>query len=123
ASTSPTSITVTAGQRDSGSFNIIGASKTGKTRLVPEAPGIRPQAGEELDITAAPAINAVSSGEIGLGMQSSNWYVTLNSPAPPNGLKIDLQILNTDQDKVQIPLSVTVAAGQTSSPGFTVMGL
>src|SRR2546430_10670280 len=53
---------------------------------------------------------------------STGWYVTLDSPAPTGGLTVNLVSSNPKQ--VEVPVSVTVPAGQMTSsyPGFTVTG-
>jgi hypothetical protein len=53
-------------------------------------------------------------------MHGAGWYVTLDSPAPAGGLTVNLG--TTDPKIATVPISINIAAGQTSSPypGFVV---
>src|SRR4029077_10263990 len=78
-----------------------------------------------------PHITSVTSSPVGLGEHSNGWYVTLDSPAPTGGLKVNLDSSNASQvrvapDATTTPsgsTTITIPAGQTNSPSFVVSGV
>jgi hypothetical protein len=69
-----------------------------------------------------PAISNISVGALGVGMHRIDNSISLDSPAPPGGLFVNL--FSSDSSKVQVSASVTIPAGQQSlSSAFTMTGL
>jgi hypothetical protein len=60
------------------------------------------------------SVASVSGPPYAYGANSTNWTVTIDSPAPSGGVVVNLQSTNTAL--VMVPPTVTVLAGQTSAP-------
>jgi hypothetical protein len=69
-----------------------------------------------------PAITGISIGTLAPGTHRVDSSINLDSPAPAGGLVVTL--VSSDPNKVQVPATTTIPAGQSSLAGaFTITGL
>jgi hypothetical protein len=116
--TVPTSVTVTGGSAVSEHFTIT-------TTAVAAATHVSIRASDGIDTKAATlTVNPASIAAVNLspksvvgGKSTTNNTITLNGPAPAAGAVVSLASNTT---VAAVPPSVTIAAGASSSPAFTI---
>jgi hypothetical protein len=116
----PPPVTVPAGSAVSPPFtittNLVGAS----TQVtISASDGTNTPRSKVLNVRALlPAAVKLSPEFVLGGASTTNNTVTLNNPAPSEGAAVTL--LSGDPAVATVPTSVTVAAGETTSPAFTI---
>ncbi len=115
--TSPATVTVAAGATASPVFSIVSSGVASSTPVTITATygGVSRTATLTLTPTALSSITLSPSSLVGQSSATSN-RVTLNGPAQSNTV---VTLASSDPAAV-VPASVTVAAGQTQSPVFTI---
>src|SRR5258708_7745716 len=114
----PATVTVAAGATASPYFTITTSSvtATGTVTISAVYNGITKTA----NLTVNPAVLlsvALSPTAVVGGVSTTLNRVTLNGPAPPSGAVVNL---TSSDPGVGVPAAVTVAAGATASPYFTI---
>jgi len=114
----PASVTVGGGSTVS-PFTITTTAVATEARVTIKASDGTNTKSEALTVKPA-ALTSVklSPGSVVGGKSTTNNSVTLNGPAPTGGAVVDLS--SSDPTVASVPVSVTVAAGATTSPVFTI---
>jgi hypothetical protein len=114
------SVTVGAGSTQSATFPVVtypvGATTT--VDLIAAYNGVTKTRVITLNPLAPTSVTLGSTSVTGGGSVSNN-RVVLNGPAPAGGAVVALS--SSDPAVATVPPSVTVAAGATQSPAFTIM--
>jgi hypothetical protein len=115
----PASVTVAGGSTASAPFTITTTAVAATTHVTIKASDGTNTKSETLTVKPA-ALTSVklSPPSVVGGKSTTNNTVTLNGPAPSGGAVVDL--LSSDPTVASVPVSVTVAAGATTSPVFTI---
>jgi uncharacterized protein (TIGR03790 family) len=118
AATVPPSVTVAAGQTVSPAFTITTSAVASATNVTISASynGVTKTATLTVNPIALLSLTLSPTSVVG-GASTTLNKVTLNGPAPAGGIVVNLSSANSI---ATVPPSVTVAAGQTSSPNFTI---
>ena len=115
----PVSATVAGGSTVSAPFTITTTAVATTTHVTIKASDGTNTKSETLTVKPA-ALTSVklSPASVVGGKSTTNNSVTLNGPAPAGGAVVDLS--SSDPTVASVPISVTVAAGATTSPVFTI---
>ena len=117
--TVPASATVAGGSTVSAPFTITTTSVTAATHVAIRASDGTNTKSETLTVKPASLVLVrLSPSSVVGGKSTTNNTVTLNGPAPAGGAVVNL--LSSDPTVASVPASVTVAAGATTSPVFTI---
>jgi hypothetical protein len=113
----PASVTVAAGATASSFFTITTSAVAAPTGVTISASyhGVIKTASLTVNPVALLSITLSPASVVG-GVSSTANKVTLNAPAPAGGILVNL----SSDPGVGVPASVTVAAGATTSPVFTI---
>jgi trimeric autotransporter adhesin len=118
---SPTQVTIPALGSNTGPVQTVTLSTptgTGQYVVTASASGLPTASSSTVNVTQ-PSVTSISGGTLAVGMQH-NFFVTLDSPAPSQGVVINLA--SSDSSLVSVPPSVTIAGGQASA-SFVVTGV
>jgi hypothetical protein len=117
--TVPASATVAGGSTVSAPFTITTTAVAAATHVAIRASDGTNTKSETLTVKPASLVLVrLSPSSVVGGKSTTNNTVTLNGPAPAGGAVVNL--LSSDPTVASVPASVTVAAGATTSPVFTI---
>jgi trimeric autotransporter adhesin len=115
----PASATVAGGSNVSAPFTISTTAVTTATHVTIKASDGTNTKAETLTVKPASLILVkLSPPSVVGGKSTTNNTVVLNGPAPAGGAVVDLS--SSDPTVASVPASVTVEAGATTSPAFTI---
>jgi uncharacterized protein (TIGR03790 family) len=115
--TVPASVTVAAGANVSSVFTIMTSSVAAQAIVTISATYTSVTKTANLTVNPLVASPILSPTSVVGGVSTTANRVTLNSPAPAGGIIVNL---SSSDPGVTVPASVTLAAGATVSPYFTV---
>ena len=115
--TVPTSVTVAAGTNVSPTFTVTTSSISAQLTVAISAMYNGVTKAANLTVVPLTATPALSPTSVVGGVSTTLNRVTLNGPAPPAGAVVNL---TSSDPGVGVPATVTVAAGATASPYFTI---
>lgn len=115
----PASVIVAGGSSVSPEFIITTTAVAGTDRVTIEASdGLNVKAEKLTVLASTPSKVRLSPAAVIGGKSTTNNTVTLDGPAPAGGAVVNL--MSSDPTVAAVPASVTVAAGATTSPVFTI---